>query len=178
MLSLTDATNFLELNHFMKKLLTAAIAAITCALPVSAKVDPGTIELIRTMEQYGVTVQYNPITCDGSFAGLYSTRKNLTLCYGSQPTANDFDTVRHEAFHFLQHCASQRRGQLRMYPLAANAGKRMQWIQSVLTPRQIDEIKEAYPPYAHHVELEAFASAKRYSASEITSYIKTWCRKP
>ena len=178
MLSLTDATNSLDLNHSMKKLLTAAIAAITCALPVSAKVDPGTIELIRTMEHYGVTVQYNPSTCDGSFAGLYNTRRELTLCYQSQPTANDFDTVRHEAFHFLQHCASQRRGQSRIYPLAANAGQRMQWIQSVLTTRQIDDIKEAYPPHTHHVELEAFASAEKYTASEITSYIKTWCRKP
>ena len=46
------------------------------------------------------------------------------------------------------------------------------------TTRQIDDIKEAYPPHNHHVELEAFASAEKYTASEITSYIKTLCRKP
>ncbi len=176
MLSLTDATNY-SLNQSMKQLLSATIAAVTLALPVSAKVDPGTMQLLQTMEEYGVTVSYNPPDCDGSFDGKYSTHKELTLCYSGAPEANDYDTVRHEAMHFLQHCASIRRGQSRIYPLAVHAGKRMQWIQSIFSPNEISGIKNAYEPRHHHVELEAFAGAEHYSASEITSYIKTWCRK-
>ncbi len=106
----------------MKRLLTAALAAVSFAMPVSAKVDPGTVHLLQTLEEYGITIEYNPAHCSNGYAGRYTTDKLMTLCYKGQPTAFDFDTIRHETMHVLQHCAALRRGDNRgIVPLAINA---------------------------------------------------------
>ena len=161
----------------MFKPLAAAIAATTFAIPVSATVDPGTPRLIQTMEQYGVTVLYNPSTCSQGFQGQYTTAKVMTFCYQGQPSASDFDTVRHEAAHFLQHCAAIRRGQNGIYPLAVNNQTRTEWAYSILGANSIDRIKHTYPAHHHQVEIEAFAMASHYSATDLVGLIKSWCTK-
>jgi len=162
----------------MKRLLTAALAAVSFAMPVSAKVDPGTTQLLQTLTEYGVTVEYNPAHCSNGYAGRYTTDKLMTLCYRGQPTAFDHDTIRHETMHVLQHCAALRRGDARgIVPLAINPTERNQWVSSVLRDGHINEIKETYPVRAHQVELEAFAAAEHYSATELASLVKSWCFK-
>ncbi len=162
----------------MKRLLTAALAAVSFAMPVSAKVDPGTTQLLQTLTEYGITIEYNPAHCSNGYAGRYTTDKLMTLCYRGQPTANDFDTVRHETMHVLQHCAALRRGDSRgIVPLAINPTERNQWVSSVLRDGHITEIKRNYPVRAHQIELEAFAGAAHYSASELASLVKSWCFK-
>ena len=162
----------------MKRLLTAALAAVSFAMPVSAKVDPGTTQLLQTLTEYGITIEYNPAHCSNGYAGRYTTDKLMTLCYRGQPTASDFDTVRHETMHVLQHCAALRRGDTRgIVPLAINADERNQWVSSVLRDGHITEIKRNYPVRAHQIELEAFAGAAHYSASELASLVKSWCFK-
>ena len=162
----------------MKRLLTAALAAVSFAMPVSAKVDPGTTQLLQTLTEYGITIEYNPAHCSNGYAGRYTTDKLMTLCYRGQPTANDFDTVRHETMHVLQHCAALRRGDTRgIVPLAINPTERNQWVSSVLRDGHITEIKRNYPVRAHQIELEAFAGAAHYSASELASLVKSWCFK-
>lgn len=162
----------------MKRLLTAALAAVSFAMPVSAKVDPGTVHLLQTLEEYGITVEYNPAHCSNGYAGRYTTDKLMTLCYRGQPTAHDHDTTRHETMHVLQHCAALRRGDARgIVPLAINPTERNQWVSQVLRSGQIDQIKENYPVRAHQVELEAFAAAEHYSATELASLVKSWCFK-
>ncbi len=174
---LTDATNF-SLNYSMFKSLVALIAATTLSVPAAAKVDPGTMELLQTLTEYGITVDYNPSICDGSFMGRYSTSKVMTLCYSGQPTASDHDTVRHETFHVLQHCAALRRGDSRgIVPLAVNHTERNQWISSVLKSGTINEIKTMYPSRVHQVELEAFAGAAHYSSRDLANLVKSWCFK-
>ena len=162
----------------MFKPLAALIAACTFAMPAVAKVDPGTTELLQTLNEYGVTVLYNPSDCGGTFQGKYTTEKVMTLCYKGQPTANDHNTVRHEAFHALQHCAALRRGDSRgIVPLAISTTKRQQWVSSVLRSGHINKIKSIYPTRAHQIELEAFAAAEHYSAKELTTLIRQWCFK-
>ena len=162
----------------MKRLLTAALAAVSFAMPVSAKVDPGTTQLLQTLTEYGITIEYNPAHCSNGYAGRYTTDKLMTLCYRGQPTASDFDTVRHETMHVLQHCAALRRGDSRgIVPLAINPTERNQWVSSVLRDGHINEIKRNYPVRAHQVELEAFAGAAHYNASELASLVKSWCFK-
>ena len=162
----------------MKRLLTAALAAVSFAMPVSAKVDPGTTQLLQTLTEYGITIEYNPAHCSNGYAGRYTTDKLMTLCYRGQPTANDFDTVRHETMHVLQHCAALRRGDSRgIVPLAINPTERNQWISSVLRDGYITEIKRNYPVRAHQVELEAFAGAAHYDAYQLASLVKSWCFK-
>ena len=162
----------------MKRLLTAALAAVSFAMPVSAKVDPGTTQLLQTLTEYGITIEYNPAHCSNGYSGRYTTDKLMTLCYRGQPTANDFDTVRHETMHVLQHCAALRRGDSRgIVPLAINPTERNQWVSSVLRDGHITEIKRNYPVRAHQVELEAFAGAAHYSSIELASLVKSWCFK-
>ena len=159
----------------MLKPLAALIAATTLSMPVSAKVDPGTTHLLQTLTDYGVTVLYNPSTCTGRFQGRYNINKVMTLCYSGTPTASDHDTVRHEAFHYLQHCAAIRRGSQGIEPLAANSTKRLQWVYKVLKPQSVEAIKRTYPTAHHQVEIEAFAAAHHYSAYDLVGLIKKWC---
>ena len=159
----------------MFKPLAAAIAAATFAIPVSATVDPGTPRLIQTLEQYGVTVLYNPDTCSQGFSGQYTTEKVMTLCYNGQPSASDHNTVRHEAFHFLQHCAAIRRGDTGITPLAVNTNTRTEWTYSILGANSVDRIKHTYPAHHHQVEIEAFAAASHYNANELVGLIRSWC---
>jgi hypothetical protein len=161
----------------MLKSLAALIAATTFALPSLARVESGTTQLLQTLTEYGVTVLYNPSTCTGRFQGQYNTRKVMTLCYSGAPSASDHDTVRHEAFHFLQPCAALRRGAEGIQPLAANSTKRLQWVNKVLKPQSIEAIKRTYPAHHHQVEIEAFAAAYHYSSYDLIGLIKTWCIK-
>jgi hypothetical protein len=161
----------------MFKLLAAAIAALTFSAPASAKVDPGSTRLLQTLNDYGVTIEYNPSSCSQGFQGRYTTSKLMTLCYDGAPTAADHDTLRHETAHFLQHCASTRRGQQGLYPLAVNNQTRTNWAYSILGANSIDKIKQTYPTNHHQVEIEAFAMAHHYSANELIGLIKSWCKR-
>jgi len=162
----------------MFKPLAALIAALTISVPAVAKVDPGTVNLLQTLNEYGVSIQYNPSDCGSGFMGRYNTRKVMTLCYRGAPTASDHDTVRHETAHFLQHCASIQRGEPGLNPLAVNPTKRNHWVTSVLKPSQVRRIKSSYSPTVHQIELEAFAMAQHYTANDLIKYIKAWCIKP
>jgi hypothetical protein len=159
----------------MIKSLAALIAATTFALPSLARVDSATTHLLQTLNDYGVTVLYNPSTCTGKFQGRYNINKVMTLCYSGVPSAEDHNTVRHEAFHYLQHCAALRRGSQGIEPLAANSTKRLQWVHKVLTPQSIAAIQRTYPAHHHQVETEAFAAAHHYSAYDLVGLIKKWC---
>ena len=155
-----------------------AVAAVSMSVPALAKVDSGTPQLLQTLNEYGITVLYNPSTCRQGFMGQYSTEKVMTLCYSGQPTAADHDTVRHETAHVLQHCAAQRRGDNRgIVPLAINHTERNQWVSSVLKQNTIAQIKSVYPSRVHQIELEAFAMAEHYSANELARLVKSWCLK-
>lgn len=162
----------------LHSLAAAAVAAVSMSTPAFAKVDAGTTELLRTLQEYGITIEYNTSSCNKGFMGRYTTAKVMTLCYTGKPTATDHDTVRHETMHVLQHCAALRRGDNRgIVPLAIDPTERNQWVSSVLKSGQINHIKKLYPTRAHQIELEAFAAAAHYNASELASLVKSWCFK-
>ena len=161
----------------MFKPLAAVLAAATFAMPASAKVDPGTVRLLQTLTEYGVTVEYNPTHCSNGYQGRYTTDKLMTLCYRGAPDAEAYDTVRHETFHFLQHCAAIRRGQSGIYPLAVNNSARTEWAYSILGANSISQIKATYPSHHHQVEIEAFAAAQHYSADDLATLVRRWCIK-
>ena len=157
----------------------AAVAVVSMSTPSFAKVDAGTVNLLETLDEYGITVEYNPAHCSNGYAGRYTTDKLMTICYKGQPTAFDHDTIRHETMHVLQHCAALRRGDPRgIVPLAINPSERNQWVSQVLRSGEINQIKETYPTRAHQIELEAFAAAAHYTADELASLVESWCVKP
>ena len=166
----------------IKRLLCSALglssALITLQTPVSAKYDPGTVELLQTVQRYGATVEYNPTHCRNStYSGRYTVDgRLLSLCYSGRPSANDYDTVRHEAWHFLQHCSAIRRGYgNNITPVARQSSVRLQWVQNALTRDHIHRITTVYPAHTHAVELEAFAAADYYTAAQIAQFIRQWC---
>ena len=155
----------------------AAVAAVSMSIPAFATVDAGTPKLLQTLTEYGVTVKYNPPGCGEGWAGRYSTDKVMSLCYSGKPDAEAHDTVRHETAHFLQHCATLRRGGRGITPLAINTNERQQWVSSVLRSGHINQIKSVYPTHVHQIELEAFAMASHYDANDLIGLIKSWCVK-
>ena len=163
----------------MIKPIAVLIAAATLAMPATAKVDPDSVALLQTLQEYGVTVHYNsPEGCSGSHHGSYNTAKVMHLCYrGRQPTAEDHNTLRHEAAHYLQHCANERRGGTGLRPLAVRPDERADFVLKALGNSYISQIKSLYPARAHQIELEAFAMAETYTAGELITYIKDWCQK-
>ena len=162
----------------LHSLAAVAVAAVSISVPALAKVDPGTPQLLQTLNEHGITILYNPSTCGQGFMGRYSTEKVMTLCYSGQPTAEDHDTVRHETMHVLQHCAALRRGDSRgIAPLAINHTERNEWVTSVLRRGEISQIKSLYPSRVHQIELEAFAGAAHYSSLELANLVKSWCFK-
>ena len=148
------------------------------ATPALARVDAGTPALLRALPRHGVQVALNHSDCDGdrSFAGYYHTgTKAFVVCYSGTPDANDHDTVRHEAIHVAQHCASQRDGNPRgIRPLLRGTALNT-FVKSVLTDDQIIRIKSVYPRDKHLIELEAFAAARHYSAEQVMSIVNQWC---
>ena len=89
----------------MKKLLLGLLAPLMVLSPASAEVQPGTYDLIDTVDNY-FTVDIDSPHCDtnlqmvGSFAPSTET---LTLCPRGNVTADDHDTVRHEVWHVIQY---------------------------------------------------------------------------
>jgi hypothetical protein len=159
-------------------LAAATIAAVSMSIPALAKVDAGTVNLLETLDDYGITVLYNPIGCGQGWLGQYTTEKVMSICYSGQPDAETHDTVRHETMHVLQHCAALRRGDQRgIVPLAINPAERQQWVSQVLRSGHINQIKSLYPARVHQIELEAFAGAAHYSADQLASLVKSWCHK-
>jgi len=161
----------------LRYIVAATVATVSSTMPALAKVDPGSTQLLQTLNEYGVTVLFNPSTCGQGFMGQYNTRKVMTLCYDGAPTAEDHNTLRHETFHYLQHCASTRRGVNGITPLAINPTQRQQWVSSVLRTGEINQIRSMYPAHVHQIELEAFAAAEHYSSTQLASLIKSWCVK-
>ena len=112
------------MNHILKAT-AAAILGLTAfgfasaSLAATEPIHEGSLEahvaLVESVQRNGVQVAVNHKDCSkGSFMGFYSGhRRLLVICQDNgvpggpmvQWTANDLDTLRHEAQHFLQDCA-------------------------------------------------------------------------
>lgn len=170
----------------MLKALIASLAATAIASPVLAtNVDPAHFELGMAVVSTGVAFKINPAECFGqdSPLGWYWARKNeLVVCQENayQPdtevnwTAEDFDTLRHEAQHLIQDCVDgSRQGSLEsVYREPIRLGK------EVLGNAAIQRLVKAYSDKSEHViimEIEAFAVAQLNKPSDQASDIKTYC---
>ena len=158
----------------------SALAAGLCfaATPALARIDAGTPALLRALPRYGVDVALNHSDCSGerSFHGYYNTgTKAFVVCYSGTPGAGDHDTVRHEAMHVAQHCASQLAGvPYGIQPILTGA-EHTQFVNSVLSPQQIKRIKQVYPKDKWLTELEAFAGAEHYTSAQVQDIVRQWC---
>jgi hypothetical protein len=173
-------------NKTVKAIATAALAAAT-VIGTSAKavnVDDAHYELGMTIASTGIDLKINPVECfEGEAMGWYWARKNeLVICQQNafrpgtevQWTAEDFDTLRHEAQHLIQDCVDgARQGALdSVYQEPIRLGK------EVLGNSAMQRIAKAYSDQSDHVivmEIEAFAVAALNNPADQTKDIKNFC---
>ncbi len=172
-----------------KALTLAALTAISTVAAPSAQarnVDPGHLELGKAVIATGIDLKINPIECnDKDSFGWYWARKNeMVICQenarGGQPetywTAEDFDTLRHEAQHLIQDCMDgSRQGALTsVYEDPISLAK------NTLSQSHIQGIIESYRENgaSDHIvvmELEAFSVAALNNPTEQAADIKNYC---
>lgn len=172
-----------------KKLLLSAALAVSSIMPGQATTEyfAGHQQLYGALVQAGLDVQINPKTCaEGSFDGFYQPKtKLLVICQdlgtpgGDEVrwTANDLDTLRHEAHHFVQDCVlgTNHDGQLKvLYSDPATV------VQGELTRDQIAHIITTYRANGATdlilvLELEAFAVAQMNNPAEQVRDIENYC---
>ena len=163
----------------LKKLVLAAVAAATAFMPVAAEVQPGTESLLRTVEEGGILVTYNVDACDtdnahGSYrwAGL---RREIRLCPGQTVDAIDHNTVRHEVIHAIQHCVNAIRGTSMDTPIITDRNDFEEFVIENLSQEYINRVLRVYPRDQWPTELEAFAGANAYTATELEKFFRQVC---
>ena len=159
----------------IKSTFIGLLGALTIATPAHARIDSGTGNLLRLIDSKGVKV-VEGASCRGNVHGMFVSypTKELHVCFDGVPDANDHDTVRHEAWHYLQSCRTPP-GQ----PLRAHITNKQQYVDFVTrgtTAGIRDNVFMTYPNHKHKTELEAFAAARLLTSNEIATLIRQTCR--
>ena len=180
----------------MKKFIAAALAAISLTtLPAIAQQRDGNTlqdhrELITALESVGVRTRLNDaVLCHGNNSGVYYSHfRLLVVCQDNAVTsdsattwtANDLDTLRHEAHHVVQDCALGRLGDTQLTRLFQDPQQYNRFVNAALTPEQINRISQGYGSRGLNknevlIEVEAFAAAASVSAETIASKVVQFC---
>ena len=166
----------------MKRFLIAALTAAATVLPVGAEVQPGTGQLLETLDESGILVTINHPECaTGVYNGQYrwiGFQREMRLCPGDTVDAMDHNTVRHETIHAIQHCVNVARGTSTDTPVIDDAEMLSDFVLSHLSQRQVDWIMENYDESQWLTELEAFAGAEAYTSSELEELFREACLAP
>ena len=162
----------------MIKYLLAGLAACFTVLPALSRVDPGTGDLLRLVDSYGVDIRHNTATCDGTKAGSFKVDNSLpiiTLCLDvNNITADDHNTIRHEVWHLVQYCATPTSSSV-LHPLLKDPQKHAEFIEYGLSRFTIERIRSDYRDDHERTELEAFAAAELLSAEDISKAFVNHC---
>jgi hypothetical protein len=162
----------------LTKCLLAGLAATFTALPVLSRVDPGTSDLLKLVDSYGVDVRFNTAMCGGGNAGSFKVDNYIpviTLCIDKDNiTADDHDTVRHEVWHYLQYCATPATSTV-LHPLLKDRQKHAEFTSYGLSGLAIERIRFDYRDDHERVELEAFAAAEIFDAKFIGEQVRKHC---
>ena len=164
-----------------------ALAAVLALAPAAQalNVDSGHITLGRAVVATGIDLKINPTECftdNDSFGWYWAARNELVICQenATQPnvevrwTAEDFDTLRHEAHHLTQDCLDGTTdGDIQNIYKDSPA-----FVTSVLSRGKIKRIIDAYIDRGVdtvRTELEAFAVAQQNNPLEQAADIKSYC---
>ncbi len=174
------------------RLLTALAALALSPVAVFADVYEDHNVLYNSLEQVGVTLRVNnPDLCGDNWGGGHynSLYRTMVICQDGYSqakagervmwTANDMDTLRHEAHHVVQDCLLGSLGDNELAPLYTEAS---QWKQFVgqMPQERIDYIIKNYRDMGAndrilYLELEAFAAADHVSALTIANAVVQSC---
>lgn len=180
----------------MLKTLTA-LATLTAATlgALPARADAGHQALWNAVESVGVEVRVNQINdCDPNYNGIgrkvfgwyHGALRTLVVCqemahktgrYGQGQfawTAEDLDTLRHEAHHMVQDCRDNLLDQELQAVYKDPIGLAVEWLGKEKAVRVV----EAYADSTEHIqvmELEAFAVAAMNDPAEQVRDIRRYC---
>ena len=148
-------------------------------------------QLFHNLQRVGINVTINdPRHCTGTIDGMYRSSEGLLVVCQDRGrrggpevdwTANDLDTLRHEAMHVLQDCADGRRGDSRLVTWHPTERATMQFAYDTLGRREVYNILNlpSYRNAPHQVkvlEAEAFATAHAISPTRLGNAILNTCR--
>lgn len=183
------------------KFIAGLAAAIAAFIPGPAVADglllqehPEHYALWRTLEDVGVEMVINhPLMCGEDAQGLYGWNGDayfavLIVCQDNgKPgglevrwTANDLDTLRHEAHHVVQDCLDGPFGDGHFSLLFDTPETMANFLElSNATQRQIRNILETYSDTSVEVqwrEVEAMFVARGVGADAITDAVRNQCK--
>jgi hypothetical protein len=166
--------------NLLKKLTIAALSFTMAATPVSARIEDGTSDLLGLLMDSGITVTLNGPNCNsGEFHGVYrflGMKREMELCPGTEVTAIDHATVRHESFHAVQHCVNTIRGTDLSTPIEQDPEALWANAQQYLHPDTIQHVLDTYPREDWGVELEANIAERVMTAEELIVLFNKACR--
>lgn len=177
----------------LKSILLAGILAIPALFPTNAKANDVVKqhqELARTIVSLGVPVSVNTnIHCSPGESGSYFAAGFMVICQDNRTangkevewTANDLDTLRHEAHHLIQDCAAGTIGDGKMSLMFNSEKEIYQFLSnSSYTVEQLKQIaahyeKQGVTGYDLLMELEAFVVAKDIPPHYISRKLIEYC---
>ena len=170
----------------MKKLI-AFLGAIALLSPtaVEARANEEHRELVNAINSI-TRVQYNTVTCmtEDNIYGYYLRNDGTVVVWqvnGSKIgvevawTAEDYDTLRHEAQHMIQDCVDGTIGDMQSDLYIED----IQVSIAALGPEKTKKIIDAYSdmkPSDIMLEIEAFAVADNIPAADIAATLRSECR--
>ena len=174
------------MTNFKALALTALTAAATFAAPgaKALNVDNGHIKLAEAIVSTGIELKINPVECNfkSALGWYWAARNEMVVCQenakGGAPetywTAEDFDTLRHEAQHLIQDCMDgSLNGSLgSVYKEPIELGKQ------ILGTEGMERIVAAYSDASDHIkvmEIEAFSVAAMNVPAEQADDIANFC---
>lgn len=147
--------------------------------------------LWQTIQSIGVRTRINDTNmCDDGTAGAYySTLRILLICQDNSIipeqivtwTANDMDTLRHEAHHIVQDCNSGRLGDARLGEIFTNPRQYNQFVRRAIGEDSARNIAQQYGSRGADqaeifVEIEAFSVAASVPARDIADKMVEFCQ--
>ena len=184
-----------KMNETIKAFTLVALTAVTAVAAPAVKAEnfEGHDRLWQTLERNGVDVSVNhPDYCKDNRGGaMYATFKDGTtailicqdegqgVAYDTQVkwTANDLDSLRHEAQHVVQDCLDGGIGDGELSPMFNNEQLKKH-VLNTLSRERIEMILKNYDKEDHLIELEAFTVAAAVSPVQIADAVEEFCAAP
>ena len=167
------------MQRIIKSLLAVTAGLAMSVAPAHARIESNTDELLNLMSETGIRVTINdPEHCTPGFYGTYQHRgmqRQLNLCPGDSVEAIDHNTVRHEAWHAIQHCVNSARGTDLHSPVQTDINVLAEAVNENLSKDTVDFIKANYTEQELLLEFEAWVIAKVGTATELIEIYNEVC---
>ena len=166
--------------RFFKTLALSAVAAALTAAPAAARIESNTGELIEMMNNSGINVTINdPEHCSSrEYLGVYvqsGMRRWMALCPGNEVDPIDHATVRHEAWHAVQHCVNVARGTDYGTPVQDDLDQLVELVNEYVPADEVTFIKANYTQDKWAIEFEAHVAEHGMTATDIIEIFSKVC---